>query len=369
MAVTLCTFNVNNLYVRYRFGETFPGDASRKSAVTNAEEGYLPMYNRGRSSSSTRRSAGSPASAQPRRQRIPGHRLPAGGREPHRASLLQRAARGRHVHMTRCASTRATCARSMWGCCPAAHRAARPAPERVSVRAFGALCVPVRGVCGPAQGVGVIHPCARRRRAATSLQRQAPGIERRVLSGGARPGPCRVPPHPSSCAGGRAGLRDVTADRVRSVRQRRGVARLADRRRDHVVDRIRTARVARGSQEVLGTPPPCQRAEVTGSRWRLSAADASDEWPTHGAPPTPPTEQLMRNRGLRFVRWTGTIPTRGWRTEGPRREVLALPPQQRCRRKSRDRALQAAAQSNGRGQAEGSRCAIGAWAAPGSRCR
>jgi endonuclease/exonuclease/phosphatase family metal-dependent hydrolase len=41
---TLCTFNVNNLFVRYRFGSTFPGDVSGKSAVTNPAEGYLPMY-------------------------------------------------------------------------------------------------------------------------------------------------------------------------------------------------------------------------------------------------------------------------------------------------------------------------------------
>jgi hypothetical protein len=40
----LCTFNVNNLFVRYRFGSTFPGDISGKSAVTNPAEGYLPMY-------------------------------------------------------------------------------------------------------------------------------------------------------------------------------------------------------------------------------------------------------------------------------------------------------------------------------------
>jgi endonuclease/exonuclease/phosphatase family metal-dependent hydrolase len=41
---TLCTFNVNNLFVRYRFGATFPGDVSGKSAVTNPAQGYLPMY-------------------------------------------------------------------------------------------------------------------------------------------------------------------------------------------------------------------------------------------------------------------------------------------------------------------------------------
>jgi endonuclease/exonuclease/phosphatase family metal-dependent hydrolase len=44
---TICTFNVNNLYVRYRFGTTFPGDRSKKSAITDPREGYLPMYNPG----------------------------------------------------------------------------------------------------------------------------------------------------------------------------------------------------------------------------------------------------------------------------------------------------------------------------------
>jgi endonuclease/exonuclease/phosphatase family metal-dependent hydrolase len=42
---TICTFNVNNLFVRYKFGQTFPGDVSGKSAVTEPGEGYLPMYN------------------------------------------------------------------------------------------------------------------------------------------------------------------------------------------------------------------------------------------------------------------------------------------------------------------------------------
>jgi endonuclease/exonuclease/phosphatase family metal-dependent hydrolase len=44
---TVCTFNVNNLYVRYKFGETFPGDPSEKSAVDDPKQGYLPMYNPG----------------------------------------------------------------------------------------------------------------------------------------------------------------------------------------------------------------------------------------------------------------------------------------------------------------------------------
>ena len=44
MAITLATFNANNLFVRYRFGQTFPGDISGKSAVNDPEFGYLPMY-------------------------------------------------------------------------------------------------------------------------------------------------------------------------------------------------------------------------------------------------------------------------------------------------------------------------------------
>jgi endonuclease/exonuclease/phosphatase family metal-dependent hydrolase len=47
MAITLATFNANNLFVRYRFGQTFPGDISGKSAVNDPTLGYLPMYNPG----------------------------------------------------------------------------------------------------------------------------------------------------------------------------------------------------------------------------------------------------------------------------------------------------------------------------------
>jgi endonuclease/exonuclease/phosphatase family metal-dependent hydrolase len=47
MALTICTFNVNNLFVRYRFASTFPGDVSGKSAVDDPAQGYLPMYNPG----------------------------------------------------------------------------------------------------------------------------------------------------------------------------------------------------------------------------------------------------------------------------------------------------------------------------------
>lgn len=44
MATTLCTFNANNLLVRYRFGQTFPGDMSGGSAVNDPTLGYLLMY-------------------------------------------------------------------------------------------------------------------------------------------------------------------------------------------------------------------------------------------------------------------------------------------------------------------------------------
>jgi endonuclease/exonuclease/phosphatase family metal-dependent hydrolase len=44
MPVTICTFNANNLYVRYRFGSKFPGDRSGRSAVENPNFGYLPVY-------------------------------------------------------------------------------------------------------------------------------------------------------------------------------------------------------------------------------------------------------------------------------------------------------------------------------------
>ena len=45
MPTTICTFNANNLFVRYRFGSTFPGDMSGKSEVEAAGFGYLPMNN------------------------------------------------------------------------------------------------------------------------------------------------------------------------------------------------------------------------------------------------------------------------------------------------------------------------------------
>ena len=43
----LCNFNVNNLFVRYRFGKTFPGDRGGKSRVTGTAYGYLPLYQPG----------------------------------------------------------------------------------------------------------------------------------------------------------------------------------------------------------------------------------------------------------------------------------------------------------------------------------
>ena len=44
MSITLCTFNVNNLFLRYKFGNKFPGDVSGKSMVDNVGWGYLPQY-------------------------------------------------------------------------------------------------------------------------------------------------------------------------------------------------------------------------------------------------------------------------------------------------------------------------------------
>ena len=44
MSTLLATINVNNLFVRYRFGKTYPGDMSAKSKVENAGQGYLPAY-------------------------------------------------------------------------------------------------------------------------------------------------------------------------------------------------------------------------------------------------------------------------------------------------------------------------------------
>jgi len=41
---TICTFNANNLFVRFQFGRTFPGDRSGKSLIEDPNTGYLPVY-------------------------------------------------------------------------------------------------------------------------------------------------------------------------------------------------------------------------------------------------------------------------------------------------------------------------------------
>jgi endonuclease/exonuclease/phosphatase family metal-dependent hydrolase len=47
MAVTLTTFNVNNFFLRYKFGNRFPGDMAAKSESTDPRWGYLPLYKPG----------------------------------------------------------------------------------------------------------------------------------------------------------------------------------------------------------------------------------------------------------------------------------------------------------------------------------
>jgi hypothetical protein len=44
MATTICTFNVNNLFARYRFWKTFPGDRAKVSLTGDPGTGYLPAY-------------------------------------------------------------------------------------------------------------------------------------------------------------------------------------------------------------------------------------------------------------------------------------------------------------------------------------
>lgn len=44
---TLCTFNINNLFLRYKFGRIFPGDMSSKSQSEDVGWGYLPLYKPG----------------------------------------------------------------------------------------------------------------------------------------------------------------------------------------------------------------------------------------------------------------------------------------------------------------------------------
>jgi endonuclease/exonuclease/phosphatase family metal-dependent hydrolase len=46
-AVSLMTFNVNNLFLRYKFGTTFPGDMSGKSTSPDPRWGYLPLFKPG----------------------------------------------------------------------------------------------------------------------------------------------------------------------------------------------------------------------------------------------------------------------------------------------------------------------------------
>jgi hypothetical protein len=51
---SLATFNVNNLFLRRRFGNTYPGDQSKKSKSEAAEAmswGFLPQIAAGRFSS------------------------------------------------------------------------------------------------------------------------------------------------------------------------------------------------------------------------------------------------------------------------------------------------------------------------------
>jgi endonuclease/exonuclease/phosphatase family metal-dependent hydrolase len=45
--LSICTCNVNNLFVRYKFGSIFPGDMSGKSKTDETGYGYLPLYQTG----------------------------------------------------------------------------------------------------------------------------------------------------------------------------------------------------------------------------------------------------------------------------------------------------------------------------------
>jgi endonuclease/exonuclease/phosphatase family metal-dependent hydrolase len=45
--VSLMTYNINNLFLRYKFGSTFPGDMSGKSASADPRWGYLPLFKPG----------------------------------------------------------------------------------------------------------------------------------------------------------------------------------------------------------------------------------------------------------------------------------------------------------------------------------
>lgn len=43
----LCNFNINNLFVRYKFGHSYPGDLTGKSTTEHKDFGYLPLYQKG----------------------------------------------------------------------------------------------------------------------------------------------------------------------------------------------------------------------------------------------------------------------------------------------------------------------------------
>jgi len=47
MSATICFFNANNLFLRYKWGKKYPGDISGKSYVSSPKWGYLPAYNSG----------------------------------------------------------------------------------------------------------------------------------------------------------------------------------------------------------------------------------------------------------------------------------------------------------------------------------
>ena len=89
---TLCTFNANNLFVRYRFGQTFPGDMSGKSAVNEPSLGYLPMYDPDMFDLFNPLQRDLTAKAlNARRDQVARGAVLAGDREPDRAAGLQRA--------------------------------------------------------------------------------------------------------------------------------------------------------------------------------------------------------------------------------------------------------------------------------------
>lgn len=44
---TFCFYNINNLFLRYKFGRKYPGDISGKSYISDPRWGFLPEYKRG----------------------------------------------------------------------------------------------------------------------------------------------------------------------------------------------------------------------------------------------------------------------------------------------------------------------------------